>query len=412
MNRLAMHTKPFPFTYTSTLGRLLRTTKPIVVARGGTRSGKTYAILQMLAHWLMTGVLRDGEYIPEGKALVVRKEATTVKETVLEDFEKIMSRDAIIEQVHYDRTSKIFTYGERKVSFIGADKSQKQRGKKSVILYCNEANELNYGGEFFELSIRCEGPVFIDFNPTDPYVWIKEELEDKRQHQDGDVDVEVFTFKDNEWISPKTKNEILRLKDSPDPTQWRVHGLGEYGSVEGLIIPKLTIINTWPNDLRWEVCGMDFGFSNDPTALYRVGLKVERDGSNEVHKLYCDELIYETGLVDSELVARMRDLKIEKRQEIIADPSHPITIETLRRAGFNVRRAIKRPGSVRSGISLLRSYKIFATARSQGIIKEQRLWKFKRHINGNYTNAPIDGNDHAFDCLRYVISRYSQIKTF
>lgn len=413
-----VRTIPFAFSQSGTLDRLLHCDNRITVLRGGTRSGKTYATLQMFARWLITGELRNGEYIKKGVAGIVRKYATTLKSTVLRDFKEIIfaaqeamgCRFEILE----NKTNRTFKFGSRMVEFIGADDEQKLRGYKSNILYANEANELNYNKEFFQLMVRCDGPILLDFNPSDPYVWIKRELEDKRANDKGDVDTIVTTYLDNPWLS-KTQVEEIENLEHTNPPLWRVYGLGEYGVTEGLVIPSITLIEELPTGLKNIGGGMDFGFTNDPTSLYWCGEKrtiEEVDGKQVVfNDLYVDQLIYETGLNSADLIKRFQDIGISKNFGIIADSSHPSTINTLRRAGYNVRKAIKKPGSVRSGISLLQSYRIFATKRSSGIIKEQQQYKFKQHANGNWLNDPVDAHNHAIDSLRYYQTRYARLKT-
>lgn len=411
---------------TDTLRLLDSTTERIVVMRGGTRSGKTFAILIVLCRWLFLGILRkrngNDEAIDKGTALVVRKHAATLKGTVLKDFEQIVFAFASFTGIvpSYNKTNRTFSFQGRNVEFIGADDEQKLRGRKSNILYCNEANELSYAKEFFQLLMRCTGPVIMDFNPSDPYVWIKTELEDKRANDKGDVEVVVTTYKDNHTLKAVQIAEIENLEHT-NPALWRVYGLGEYGVTMGLVIPAITLVEEWPDDVRLISGGLDFGFTNDPTSLYRFGERqvseTVSDGEGgektvTVHELYCDELIYETGLNEYDLIKRFKDIGVKKNFEIIADSSHPSTINALRRAGYNVRKAIKRPGSVRSGINQLRGYKIFVTKRSQGAIREQQTYKFKQHTNGNWLNDPVDANNHFWDCCRYRNTRFAKLKPF
>jgi len=367
------------------------------------------------------GILRrqggEDEVINKGTALVVRKHAATLKGTVLKDFEQIVFAfaSATGRVPAYNKTNRAFSFNGRMVEFIGADDEQKLRGRKSNILYCNEANELNYAKEFFQLLMRCTGPVLMDFNPSDAYVWIKTELEDKRQHDKGDVDIVVTTYRDNHTLKATQIAEIENLQHT-NPALWRVYGEGEYGVTEGLVIPSITIVEEWPENLKGLSGGLDFGFTNDPTSLYQFAerqIKEEIDGKQVVvHELYCDQLIYETGLNEADMIKRFQDLDISKRFEIIADSSHPSTINALRRAGYNVRKAVKRPGSVRSGINQLRGYRIFVTKRSHGAIREQQTYKFKQHANGNWLNDPIDANNHFFDCCRYRQTRFARLKPF
>ena len=172
----------------------------IVINRGGTRSSKTYSLAQLSALWLMTGCYGEGQYCHTGTWSTVRKYRTTLDNTVIKDFEEIMSNEGFYNKVEHNKTKKTYKYESRIVQFMGADDEQKLRGNKQDILYCNEANELSYKKEFFQLLIRTEKKIFLDFNPDDEDVWINTELEQKRKQQEQDVSVIVSNYKHNTYL--------------------------------------------------------------------------------------------------------------------------------------------------------------------------------------------------------------------
>ena len=216
----------YEFYTTGTFNRNWISEKRIVINRGGTRSGKTFSICQQIAMWLMTGQIRDGQIIEKGTASIVRKNKTTVTATVLRDFEYILKEYGYYQHVTHNKTNRTYSFDGRMVEMFGADDEQKLRGYKSDILYVNEANELNYHKEFLQLRLRTKELIIIDFNPSDPYTWIKTELEDKRAHIKGDVETIVSTYKDNSTLTDQQIAEIEYLKET-DPTLWHVYGLGE-----------------------------------------------------------------------------------------------------------------------------------------------------------------------------------------
>lgn len=383
---------------TETEKRLLATTKRIVIARGGTRSGKTYSILKIIARWLFTGILRNGEYLKAGTALVVRKHAATISGTALQDFEAIALSVAAAFNVPitYNKTNRAFSFQGRTVKFIGADDQQKLRGVKSNILFCNEANELSYKKEFFQLLVRCTGTIFLDFNPSDPYVWINGEIEQKRANTIGDVDVVVSTYKDNQFLNKAQIAEIENLQNT-DPVLWMVYGLGQYGKVEGLIYPDMQIVVSIPKEAYFLGIGLDFGFTNSYTAAYEVH-------EWKPNKLYLKELIYKRGLTDADVCEELESLNVSKNTQIVADSAQPGSIQTIKRKGYNISPAKKGNDSVRHGINLLKTYKLHATGDSQGVIREQKMYKYKQHSNGEWINEPDKGEDHAWDAIRYLVS--------
>jgi phage terminase large subunit len=386
----------YEFYTTTTFNRNWISEKRIVINRGGTRSGKTFSICQQIALWLMTGQIRDGQIIEKGTASIVRKNKTTVTATVQRDFEYILKEYGYYQHVTHNKTNRTYSFDGRMVEMFGADDEQKLRGYKSDILYVNEANELNYHKEFLQLRLRTKELIIIDFNPSDPYTWIKTELEDKRAHIKGDVETIVSTYKDNSTLTDQQIAEIEYLKET-DPTLWQVYGLGEYGKVEGLIIPDIEIIEEMPwSDLRKVAAGMDFGFTNSKTALAHCGII-------EPNNMYIDVPIYESGLTDTLLTEKLQNMNWDKTIEVFADSAQPASIKTLQNARYNVRPVKKFKDSIDIGIAKMREYKWHVTARSEGLIREQKLYKFKQAATGEWINKPITENDHAMDAVRYYV---------
>lgn len=160
----------------------------------------------------------------------------------------------------------------------------------------------------------------------------------------------------------------------------------------GLVFPEVRIVDRMPEGLNKLGIGLDFGYSNDPTAAYLCGV------DNATKTIYLDQLIYQTGLVNSEIAAI---LKPYNRLDLYCD-NEPKSIEELRRAGLRMAKAAtKGAGSILAGIAILREYRIAITARSHGIINEQSKYVYKTDGYGNPTNEPIDSFNHAWDAVRY-----------
>src|SRR5210317_1270110 len=178
-----------------------QSSKRIVINRGGTRAGKTYALMQIFAVWLLTGYIREDQFIGSGIASVVRKTLPALKATAQKDFEEIIDGLGVRHLIKENKTDRYYQFtdkhGTRTLEFFSVDDQQKVRGRKRQILFCNEANELNYDTDFFKLNIRTTDLIFIDFNPSELYIWIKERLEDERALELGDVETIITTYKDN-----------------------------------------------------------------------------------------------------------------------------------------------------------------------------------------------------------------------
>lgn len=369
------------------------TTKKIVVNRGGTRSSKTYSICQILIIWLFTGEIRKGQFIMEGKATIVRKFKSTISSTVEEDILSILEDANLYGLVDHNKTKKAISYEGRKIAFLGADDSQKLRGYGGEILYCNEANELGFKNEFFQLLVRTTELVFIDLNPSDPYVWINEEIEQTRAKERGDVDVIVSTYKDNPFLSDEHIKEIEYI-ENVDSQLWDVYGLGQYGKVEGLIYPDFTIVDKMPENLSKRGYGLDFGFTVDPLAFLECGVQNRTD-------LYIDELVYETDLTNFELNSYFKEIGVSRTLPIYYDSAEPKSGKELRNMGWNMIGADKGPDSILFGIKTVKRFNLFVTARSVNVIKELRKYKNKQLKDGTYINRPIDMFNHGMDAKRY-----------
>ena len=377
---------------TKVFGYNWKATKKIVVNRGGTRSSKTYSICQQLAMWLMTGKVRADKTIPKGVASVVRKYGTTLKNTVMRDFEEVLKDNNLYQYVQHHKTDRTYTYDGRMVEFFGADDQQKIRGYKSDILYCNEANELGFKTEFFQLSVRTKELIIIDFNPSDPYIWINEELEQKRASLKGDVEVIVSTYQDNRFLSKGQIEEIEYLKQT-DQELWQVYGLGEYGKVHGLIFPNVTLIDELPEGLKKRGYGMDFGFTNDPTTLIHGGIL-------HGNCLYLDEVLWERGLTNHDISNRLAEKELSRSDEVFADSAEPKSIKEIKEYGWNVKPVKKGKDSIKFGIDTLKQYHIHITKRSTNLLREQKKYKWKEK-DGEWLNEPIDMFNHGWDAARY-----------
>ena len=360
----------------------------IVVNRGGTRSSKTWSLNQLCALWLISGNYGDGQYCYEGVWTTVRKYRTNLDGTVVRDFEDILKKEGWYNLVNHNKTKKQYRVGKRLVEFIGADDEQKLRGAKRNILYCNEANELEYKQEFFQLLMRTENKIFIDFNPDDEQVWINQEIEIKRSNEVGDVEVIVSNYKNNSFLPKSLIKEIEYLKQT-DKEFWKIYGLGEYGNISGLIYENVKYVDKMP-DAKLVAYGLDFGYSLDPAACLAV-YKRDKD-------LYLKEIVYEKGLTNQDLAERLKP--IVNRDEVICDSAEPKSIEELYRLGINAKPAAKGKDSILNGIDILKRYNI-NVVNSSNLKKEFRTYKWATDKNGNSLQKPI-GLDHLMDALRYV----------
>ena len=351
--------------------------KRYVVNQGGTRSSKTYSILQVL-------ILKALQSESPITISIVRKTLPALKKSVLKDFIAILESMGLYNPNDYNKTEGVYTLNNSIFEFFSVDNEQKIRGSKRDHLFVNEANELTYE-DFFQLQIRTTGQIYIDYNPSDNISWIYD-LNDQRSDE---VNYFKTTYRDNTFLDESIVREIEKLRET-DEDYYRIYGLGEKGGSRELVY-GFSLIKRIPDSAIPVALGLDFGFTNDPTAL----VEVHRDGDN----LYINELLYQTHLTISDIVDILK-MKMISREEIIADWANPREIEELRRAGFNIKATTDK--SINHGIDVLKRFKLHITEESTNIINEFQRYKWLKDSNGVLLNKAIDAFNHSMDAIRYV----------
>jgi phage terminase large subunit len=357
---------------------LVRSAKRITVEQGGTRSGKTYNILL----WIIFNYTDNNK----GHTITIcRKTFPSLRASVMRDFFEILRNHQLYYEEYHNKSSHEYYLNGNLVEFISLDQPQKIRGRKRQMLYINEAYELYYE-DWQQLIFRTEGKVILDYNPSDTFHWIYDKVIPR-----DDCDFYQTTYKDNTFLEPAIREEIERLRDT-DNDYWRVYGLGERGMSRAAVFQFGTM--SIPQEATLLAYGLDFGFTNDPSAM----VQVYKSGDY----LYIDELFYQTGMTNGDISNRLRDLGLDRRAEIFADSAEPKSIEELHRFGWNVKPTQKGADSVNAGIDMLKRHKIFITSRSKNLEKELQNYKWVEDKNGNLLNKPIDAFNHAIDALRYA----------
>jgi len=353
----------------------------IVVNQGGTSSGKTYAILQVLF----------AKAISETCIItVVGQDIPNLKVGALRDAIDIHNGDEAIKQqvTFYNRSDRVFSFRNGSIiEFNSYDNDQDAKSGKRDYLFVNEANGIPYN-IFEQLSLRTRKQVYIDYNP-DTSFWVHDKVITL-----PNAELIISDHRHNPFLSDKIREKIEALK-SKDLDLWKVYARGITGRIEGLIFKKWYILNEGFNDKKLIGYGIDFGFTNDPTSLIEVRMQ---DG-----ELYVKELIYETGLTNKDIGDRMLGLGVSKGSLIVADSAEPKSIEELRRYGWTIDGVKKGKDSVMFGINLLKGYAINVHSSSKHLIKELEQYKWKVNKNGDSLNVPIDEYNHAIDALRYLI---------
>lgn len=297
----------------------------------------------------------------------------------------------------------MFTFSTgSKIEFNSYNDEIDARSGKRTHSFFNEANGISYG-IFEQISMRTTTQTIIDFNPSAAF-WAHDKLQGRE-----DVDWFVSTYRDNAFIQPTIRAKIESYEPTPDNIKagtanqfrWMVYGMGQVGRLEGLVFPDFETVNEWPENYKWRVYGLDWGFTNDPTALVEI---------RYAHgALYWREHIYRKQLTNQSIGRIIKDLGIT--DNIVADSAEPKSIAELRNNGVWVVPAQKGKDSVMYGIQLLQDYPIKIHAQSKNIVEEFSSYTWAKDRSGSPTNKPVDNFNHAIDAGRYAVMARVKKKT-
>ena len=363
----------------------IRSTKQVVVNQGGTSSGKTYSLLQVLA-------CKAAEK-PNQVITIVGQDIPNLKAGAIRDFESILNNDffrSMIKSINITNREYRFHNGSI-MEFKSFDNEQDAKSGKRDYLFMNEANGIPYS-IYDQLQIRTTKQVFIDYNPTFAF-WVHDKLIGTEN-----VELLISNYTHNPFLKDSIKEKIEQLKYK-DPNKWRVYGLGMTGQVEGAVFPAVNWIPKLPTDNIKKSCyGMDFGYTNDPTTLVRCVLSQGQ--------LYGELLLYKTGLTNQDIGKEFERLGVKKGLKsgalVMADSAEPKSIKELRNLGYRVKPCKKGADSIRSGIDKIKSYGAVNLVSNQLWKQEQQkyVWKVDRK-DGRALNKPLDGFNHIWDAYRY-----------
>ncbi|WAX06034.1 terminase large subunit [Phocaeicola phage BD26P3] len=367
------------FTFEKLLGAFVNPRYRGVASKGGTRSGKTWAVLQMLHILAKTNP----------NPLVISCVAATfpmVKRGMLRDFKAMVAAEGDWDENRFNKTESTYEYESGTIiEFFSCDNAGKVHGPARDVLYINEAQGIPR--EIYrQLDIRTRKKVVIDFNPVRKF-WGETEFTGERY-----VTIHS-TYLDNPYLTPEQVHAIEKNKN--DKNWWRVYGEGMTGGVEGNVYPEYEVIDEMPEVYTGRCLGLDFGFTNDPTAIVDIRF--------EGYNLFLDLLMYETGLTNPQIGDYLTGQALN-RIVTVCDSAEQKSIVELQRAKVKAIPAIKGKGSIASGIQQVKPFKLFVTKRSTHMMDELDNYKWvKDELNDTYTNVPIDAWNHSLDAMRYGV---------
>lgn len=352
----------------------------VIANRGGTRSGKTYSLMSFFVT-LCTCNQRK-------KVIdVVSESLPHLKRGALKDIENILANENKIEgrDYEYNRSDKIYKFKQgSEIRFYSADDWGKVKGSSRDILFINECNRIPYE-VYRQLAVRTRECIFLDWNPDAEFWYETKGI----QTREGTIELHS-TYKDNPYLTAEQIAEIESNKD--DEEWWKVYGLGQTGRPQGVIFKRWEQCNSIPKEAKFIGRGLDFGFTNDPTAIIDVYL--------HGGKLWLDERCYRVGMTNDMIAAELRGLD----GWTVADSAEPKSIREIYNYGIrHIEPCEKGNDSIRQGIQIMQRYHMMVTSRSLNLIYELRNYKWKENkLTGELMNEPIDKFCHLIDACRYV----------
>jgi phage terminase large subunit len=366
------------FQDTQATRKVFQLRKRIRAVSGGTSASKTISIIV----WLI-----DYAQVTRNKVITVVAESVPhLQLGAIRDFKSIMTSQGYWDENAWNETTHTYKFkGDSFIEFISFDKFGKAHGPRRDILFLNEANNIPY--EIADqLITRTREIVWMDWNPSEEF-WFYTEMKDKRD----DIDFITLTYLDNDALDEISRKEIEAHRENK--RWWTVYGLGQLGEIESRIYTGWKIIDEVPHEARLERRGLDYGYSNDPTAIVDV---YKYNGG-----LILDEQLYQKGFLNKNIADFINNLP---KVLVVPDSAEPKSNDELRGYGIPIIPAVKGKDSVNQGIQLLQGQKVSVTKRSVNLIKEYRNYCWMTDKNGAIINTTSEIFNHCMDAIRYAVS--------
>lgn len=364
----------------------------------------------------MNLIYRIMEY-PESNALVVRKTYRTLLDSCFAQLKWAVNRLGVKDYFDFKLSPLEIIYKPtgQKILFRGLDDPLKVTSVTVEVgslcfLWIEEAYEIMSESDFDMLdeSIRGEVPkghfkqITLTFNPWNERHWLKRRFFDTK---DKDVLAITTNYICNEWLDRSDLNVFERMKEN-NPRRYQVAGLGNWGIVDGLIYENFEERQFTLEDVKdyKTVAGLDFGYTNDPTAFF-IGFLDKKDSI-----LYVWDEMYSKGLSNKKIYENIKNMGYSK-EKITGDSAEPKSIDELKGYGLRIKGAKKGKDSILNGIQWIQDLKIVIHPRCNNFLTEISNYQWDKDKFGKTLNRPIDDFNHLLDAMRYALEDDIQSKT-
>ena len=377
------------------------------VVKGSRRSKKS----KTMALWTIFNIMKYAG----SNMLVVRKTYRTLKDSCFTELKWAIKRLHVehLWQIKESPLEMTYIPTGQKIYFRGLDDPLKITSIAVEVgvlswMWIEEAYEITKEEDFDTLAESMWGDcpeglwkqITLTFNPWSERTWIKARFFDV---EDPDILAMTTTYRCNEWLSEADRKEFERMKRQ-NPRRFSVAGDGNWGVIDGLIYEKYTeqefTLSQLPKDAV-SAFGLDFGYTNDPSALFCGFISLEH------RRLYVWDEMYKKGMSNAAIHQEVSRMGYAKEQ-ITADCAEPKSIDQLKGLGLTrIRGAKKGKDSVNNGIQWIQDLEIIVHPRCVNFLTEISQYQWKKDKFGKSLNEP-DGDDHLMDAMRYALEQFIQ----
>jgi len=320
---------------------------------------------------------------------VVSESMPHLRKGSMRDFLNIMQSHNYFNDNKWNKTESVYTFETGSIlEFFGVESWEKVKGARRDVLFINEANHIDQNS-FTQMEVRTKEVIWLDWNPENEFWWYTDIL-GKR-----DVDFITLTYKDNEVLDQRIIDTIESRRWNKN--WWLVYGLGQLGEVESRIFTGWEIVDNIPHEARLERYGLDFGYTNDPTAL--VAIHYFNGG------YVLDEVLYRLRMANREITDIIKTLPYAL---VVADSAEPKSIDEIKSYGVSIVGSTKGQGSVLQGVQYVQDQRISVTKQSLNLIKEYRNYLWQTDKEGKIINEPQEFMNHCMDAIRYGFDKFQR----
>lgn len=367
---------------TTALKKMRALDKRIAVVQGGTSAGKTFD--QLLIE-LNEAIIQDGIL-----TTILSDTMPNLRHGAMRDFITICKETHVWDVSQWNSTYSTLTLPNGSAIEFYSAETEDALGARRDRLFVNEANRISWD-TFSQLEIRTKQKITIDFNPVNEF-WAHTELLKR-----PDVDFIKLNYLDNEALDPEIVKALEMRRGDGTSNWWRVYGLGEIGSLEGNVYSGWIAVDEIPESCVLKRYGVDFGFTNDPTAVIAVY-------EDENQGIWLKTILCDNKILTPDLIARLKELPDAL---FVCDNARPEIIAEMQASGLRAIGSNKTAGEKMNGkrynIELVQRRTVHYLREDKQLEREFLTYAWRKKKSGEMLDEPVDGNDHIMDAIAYAV---------